>query len=135
MKRTSKMLALLLAASLLFTGCSKKEEEPEVTSEPSQVVSLPEPESSVPEPEPAPLMGVVVNVVDGSYANVRSAPSMDGEVIGMALPAQRFEILGQGVEGVWVKIAYQDQEGYIHQDYFQPEDSLASSTPETSTAA
>ena len=51
----------------------------------------------------------------GNRVNFRTAPSMDSDIICMFDEGDSFYQLG--VSGVWVKIKYNDVEGYIHSKY------------------
>ncbi len=110
-------LSLLLMVSVLLTGCTKKEETTDNESEVSEVSSVVTPSEPSSEPEPVIVMGQIVNVDEGSYANVRSSPSMEGQIIGQALPDQQFELDPTGNEGDWVKIVFNDAPAYVHKDY------------------
>jgi serine/threonine protein kinase len=56
--------------------------------------------------------------INSSAVNIRSAPSPNASVVGRALQGQSVVILGKS--GVWYHIKYNNQEGYIYQDYLTP---------------
>ncbi len=127
------VLALSLLLTALLTGCSKKENNESSSSAPeisSSEPSLPEPSSS----EPAVVMGKIVNVDEGSYANVRATASMEGEILGKALPGEEYALVPGGSEGDWVKISYHDAPAYIHKDYISAGGETSSSAPEPSSS-
>ena len=127
------LLVLSLTLIFLLAGCSKKENDESSSSAPensSSETALPEPSSS----EPAVVMGKIVNVDEGSYVNVRASASMEGEILGKALPGEEYALAADGSEGDWVKISYHDAPAYIHKDYITAEGDSVSSEPEPSSS-
>lgn len=131
-----RFLCVIMTLSLLLlSGCFGKPEEDNSSSsgsESSQVSEQPEssePESSGPvevnlnqTPPPLPAVpiciGQVVNIVEGSYANVRNGPGQDNEVIGRAQQSDKYYVDRAGSTEEWIKISYNGQDGYIYKDYF-----------------
>ncbi len=112
-----RILCLLLAVgmTIVFTACSGGEDES--SSEVSSTVTS-EPSISEPEPEPEPVYEAkIVNVDQGSFANIRATPDLTGEVIGRALPDETFTPSDEGPYDEWQAIEFKDGTGYVHKDY------------------
>ena len=84
-----RILCILLAVGMtvVFSGCSGGEEE--TSSEVSSAVTV-EPSLPEPEPEPEPVYEArIVNVDQGSFANIREKPDISSAVIGTRRSRQR----------------------------------------------
>ena len=119
-----RVFCLLLAVSLfLLTGCFGKSEGEETSSEnpapTSSTVGEGDssfiPASLPPLPDVHLTIGKIVNIIEGSYANVRSAPDQNSEPIGRAYPGDAFLVDPLGSSGDWVKVTYEGQSGFIFQ--------------------
>ena len=126
-----RVFCLLLAASLfLLTGCFGKSEGEETSSEnpapTSSTVGEGDssfiPASLPPLPDVHLTFGKIVNIIEGSYANVRSAPDQNSEPIGRAYPGDAFLVDPLGSSGDWVKVTYEGQSGFIFQAYISVEE-------------
>lgn len=122
-----RIFCLLLAVSfVLLTACfGKGEEEPSgESSAPSSSQPAEQESSAAPGVlPPLPVLyfpfGTIVNILDDSYANVRSEPNSDSKVIGRAYLGETYLVDQEGSSEEWVKITYKGQEGYIFQAYIE----------------
>lgn len=57
--------------------------------------------------------------ITSSAVNIRSAPSPNASVVGRALQGESVVILGKS--GGWYHIKHQNSDGYIYQDYLNPQ--------------
>lgn len=80
------------------------------------------PASLPPLPDVHLTIGKIVNIIEGSYANVRSAPDQNSEPIGRAYPGDAFLVDPLGSSGDWVKVTYEGQSGFIFQAYISVEE-------------
>ncbi len=123
-----RFFCLLLVVSLfLLTGCFGNSEEGETSSENSAPASS-SPAEGEPSLIPAALpalpdvhltIGRIVNIIEGSYANVRSAPDQTSQAIGRAYLGDTFLVDTDGSSGDWVKITYEGQDGFIFKAYIE----------------
>ncbi|HIZ55296.1 MAG TPA: SH3 domain-containing protein [Firmicutes bacterium] len=112
-----RILCILLAVGMtvVFSGCSGGEEE--TSSEVSSAVTV-EPSLPAPEPEPEPVYEArIVNVDQGSFANIREKPDISSAVIGRALPDETFTPKDEGPYDEWQAIEFNGTTGYVHKDY------------------
>lgn len=113
-----KVVLFVLVLVLLFcSACGKKAPE-ESEPDPSSTVSsetAPEP----PAPAPVEIFGKIINVEKNSYANVRSGPGTEKEVIGKAFPDESYKMDLDGSTEDWKKIDYNGRDGYVFKDYIQ----------------
>lgn len=129
-----RILCLLLAASfVLLTGCFGGHEKEGISSENSEPTSsepMEEPSSAPSEESPGSILvslppmpnvrisvGSIVNVVEGSYVNVRSVPDQGSEAIGRAVSGEKYLVDPEGSSSDWVKVTYQGQSGFIFHEY------------------
>ena len=121
-----RVFCLLLAASLfLLTGCFGKSEGEETSSEnpapTSSTVGEGDssfiPASLPPLPDVHLTIGKIVNIIEGSSANVRSAPDQNRAPVGRAYPGDAFLVDTLGRPGDWVKVSDEGQRGFIFQAY------------------
>jgi len=148
MKKTNKLVALIVAVMLLFSATTafavtyvsdpvspsianpgggealpETPEEALPTEEPGadpEETSAPD-ETATPE-EPAEVEAVVRTENAGSSVNIRAAASMDAEIIGKLTSGMRVVVLG--TEGDWTKIRADGLVGYVYSNYIsfpQPE--------------
>lgn len=113
-----RILCLLLAVGMVavFSGCSK-DESGDVVSEDLLSSSVSEEPSEL-EPEPEPVYEAkIVNVDQGSFANIRETPDMNGKIIGRALPEEVFTPQEEGTTDIWQAIEFNGTTGYVHKDY------------------
>lgn len=64
-----------------------------------------------------PISGTGVVVKDSGRVNIRSKPSIKGDILGTAVNGDKFDV--QGKSGHWYKISYNGGSAYIHQKYFK----------------
>lgn len=68
--------------------------------------------------EDAPISGKTVQVVNGNV-NVRTLPSTDGDIIGVAYNGDELEYRGETTENGWLSVIYNGQDGWISGKYGQ----------------
>lgn len=70
-----------------------------------------------PDPEDTAGNNTMNQMVTTAPLNVRTAPSMDGRIIGSFVAGETVNVIG--VEGDWCKVKFGDTTGYSHTDYLQ----------------
>ncbi len=100
-------LGVALLLLLALSACGGQTQTPENDSPPPPV-----------EEEPEETVMILVGVlVDGERINIRSGPSTDSEILGVAHQGQMFQVLAQNVAPGWHQLAYGDGVAYISADY------------------
>lgn len=108
------MLALLCLAGLL-AGCGKKKDKDSTTS--SQLTSSAATPSQAPTPEP---MAWVADVTAEDGLNVRSGPSTDAEVLGLAADGSTLPLLKETPSNDWYQVEYEGETAYVYAEYVKP---------------
>ncbi len=138
-------LALCFTAALLY-GCGKKKE---AVSGPSSSVAPVSAATASPTPAPQTAKAVQIDAEPG--LNIRSAPSTDGEILGLAEDDSMLPLLVEKAEDGWYQVEYQGKTAYVSAEFaavkevtleeynrlragsvssHSPESSLSSSAPE-----
>lgn len=115
-KCLSLMLALCLLAGLL-SGCGKEKEEKN-----NSAISSPAPvAAATPSPTPAQTAKAVkINAEDG--LNIRSEPSTDGEILGMAEDGSYLPLLIERANNGWYEVEYEGKSAYVSAEFAQVRD-------------
>ena len=142
MKKTNKLVALIVAAMLLFSattafaatyvsdpvspsianpgGDEAQPESPEQALPTEEPGAAPE-ETTAPEetvaPEPVEVEAVIQTEEEGGSVNIRAAASMDAEIIGKLTSGMSVTTLG--AEGDWTKIRADGVTGYVYSAFLR----------------
>ena len=114
-----KILYIFLIFFILtFSGCANSQEN-STSSNSSE--SMPSSTMLIPNPIQINIeyVGEIINVKQESYVNVRSGPGTENEIIGKAYLGDTFPYIDDGSNEEWKKIQFNDQIGYISQDYIK----------------
>ncbi|MGL4651123.1 MAG: SH3 domain-containing protein [Caldilineaceae bacterium] len=116
------VLACALVLVLLLAGCTAVSpvQAPGSALSPQQsyggvvesVLDYAMPVLPTPEPTPEVQPQVIVNT-GGARANVRSAPSLNGEIVGKADNGQSFNVVARSEDNAWWQISGNGVEGWI----------------------
>ncbi len=110
-------LALCLAAGMLC-GCGKKEEKESSSSQAaSSAAASPAPVSSAPVQ-----MAKAVKVDADGGLNIRSQPSTDGEILGLAEDGSMLPLLVEKPSDGWYQVEYQGKTAYVSAEYAEAQD-------------
>ena len=108
------------ALILLFAACA--------APQPPAPTPAPPPPAPVASPRPASETPIGSGRVNASTLNVRSSPSLDGEVIGHARRGERLTILGES--GEWIRVRTGSGEvGWVSSQHVARDDAASSSSP------
>lgn len=111
MKRLVSLALALCLLALSLGGCGKKKEQAE-NSQVSSTVSTPAP--ATPQPEKK-AKAVKVNAEDG--LNIRSEPSTDGEILGLAEDGSLLPLLVEKEEDGWFQISFEGKSAYVSAEF------------------
>ncbi len=135
MKKTNKLVALIVAAMLLFSATTafaatyvSDPVSPSIANpggdeaQPESPEALPTEEpGAAPEetaaPEPVEVEAVIQTEEEGGSVNIRAAASMDAEIIGKLTSGMSVTTLG--TEGDWTKIRADGVTGYVYSAFLR----------------
>lgn len=118
-----KLLSLALALCLLagvLSGCGKKDNEKtssQVSSSSSAATASRAPVSSAPEK-----MAKAAKVHADGGLNIRSEPSTDGEILGLAEDGSKLPLLVEKPSDGWYQVEYDGKTAYIYAEYAEVEE-------------
>ncbi len=111
-------LALCLTAGL-FSGCGKKEEEKTAeSSSPASSVTA----STVSVSATPASVAKAVKVKADAGLNIRSQPSTDGEILGLAENGSMLPLLVGTPNNGWYEVEYQGKSAYVSAEYVEVQD-------------
>lgn len=98
----------------LLCGCGKKEEGGGSSVPPPSAVTTAAPPTAPPQQT---AKAVKVTADDG--LNIRSQPSTDGEILGLAENGQKLPLLTEKADNGWYQIIYKGSNAYVSAEYAQ----------------
>lgn len=115
MKRWISLLVALCLLTALFSGCGKKEEKEggSNSSAASSSAATPAPVSSAPVRQTAK----AVKVDAESGLNIRSSPSTDSEILGLAEDGSMLPLLVEKPSDGWYQVEYEGKNAYVSAEY------------------
>ncbi len=119
-----KLLSLALALCLLagvLSGCGKKDNEKNSSQQASSSSSAAAVSRAPVSPAPEKMAKAAkVKAEDG--LNVRSEPSTDGEILGLAEDGSKLPLLVEKPSDGWYQVEYGGKTAYIYAEYAEVED-------------
>lgn len=110
-KRFLSVTLVLCLISAVFYGCGKKDDDKTVSS-----AVVPPVVSQVATPQPEKNAKAVKISADGGL-NIRSQPSTDGEILGLAEDGSRLPLLIEKASDGWYEVEYDGKSAYVSADY------------------
>lgn len=82
-----------------------------------------------PSPTPIPSPSPTVEILDTptGFLRVRSEPNKISEELGQVTPGEKYELLEKSEDGLWIKIKFNDQEGWVSGQYAKASDGPSNS--------
>lgn len=117
MKRCVSLLLVLCLLAALLSGCGKEKEEKNNSGAASSAPTV----AATPSPTPAKTAKAVkINATDG--LNIRSAPSTDAEILGMAEDGSYLPLLIERANDGWYEVEYEGESAYVSAEFAQVRD-------------
>lgn len=111
------LLALCLLSTALY-GCGKKENSGGNSSNPISSAAV---SQAVATPAPVQMAKAVKVNADGGL-NIRSEPSTDGEILGLADDGSKLPLLVEKATNGWYQIEYHGGSAYVSAEYAEVEE-------------
>ena len=126
MKRIFALVLALCMLLALLCACGKKENKNKTSSDnpsSSSTMSSSVTASSTPvvTPEPVKTAKAAKVSADGGL-NIRSEPSTDAEILGVAEDGSLLPLLKEKATDGWYEVEYEGKTGYIYAEYAKPQD-------------
>lgn len=126
MKRILALVLAIILLAALLCACGKKSNKnktssnnPSSSSPASSAVTT----SSIPvvTPEPVKMAKAAKVSADGGL-NIRSEPSTDADILGVAEDGSLLPLLKEKATDGWYEVEYEGKTGYIYAEYAKPQD-------------
>lgn len=114
MKRWVVLGLILCLLSVLLCGCGSKEKDEGSSQLPSS--SAPAAPKVTASPAPVQKAKAVKVDADGGL-NIRSEPSTDGEIVGLAEDGSKLPLLVEKLSDGWYQVEYQGKSAYVYGEY------------------
>lgn len=125
MKRIFALVLAIFMLAALLCACGKKENNKKQTASnnPSSTVSSGSTLSSTPvvTPEPVKMAKAAKVSADGGL-NIRSEPSTDADILGVAEDGSLLPLLKEKADDGWYEVEYEGETGYIYAEFAKPQD-------------
>lgn len=113
MKRFFVLLLAFCLIATLFCGCGKnKKTNSSQPSSSSAIVATP-----TPSPTPAPVKAKAARIKADDGLNVRSSPSTDAEILGLAVNNSKLALLIDAPSNGWYQVYFEGKTAYIYAEY------------------
>ncbi|MEG1537436.1 MAG: hypothetical protein RR387_04045 [Clostridiales bacterium] len=104
-----KLLPFFLIFLMMLVGACGKHAEPQLVAADTSPAAIPDEQKKV--------MIIVGALINSNQVNIRSVPSVEGEILGKAHLGQMFKVTEQNAAAGWHEVIYQGKPAYINGDY------------------